>query len=117
MFQQLRTYDRKLAFVIEKEFISGNIEIQKDILRNIEKLKKKSLDGKRHDCSFFLEDCKIGISFFYYKKEKDFTSIEEIEKYVKFKLIEKRVCFWFYVVFSLKPNKVQLIGYIKNNCV
>lgn len=117
LFQQLRMYDRKLAFVIEKEFISANIEIQKDILRNIEKLKKKTLDGSRHDCSFFLEDCKIGISFFCYKKRKDFTNFEEIEKYVKYKLIENRVCFWFYVVFSLKPNKVQLIGYVKNNCV
>lgn len=117
LFQQLRMYDRKLAFVIEKEFISANIEIQKDILRNIEKLKKKTLDGSRHDCSFFLEDCKIGISFFCYKKRKDFTNFEEIEKYVKYKLKENRVCFWFYVVFSLKPNKVQLIGYIKNNCV
>lgn len=117
LFQQLRMYDRKLAFVIEKEFISANIEIQKDILRNIEKLKKKTLDGSRHDCSFFLEDCKIGISFFCYKKRKDFTNFEEIEKYVKYKLKENRVCFWFYVVFSLKPNKVQLIGYVKNNCV
>lgn len=117
LFQQLRMYDRKLAFVIEKEFISANIEIQKDILRNIEKLKKKTLDGSRHDCSFFLEDCKIGISFFCYKKRNDFTNFEEIEKYVKYKLIENRVCFWFYVVFSLKPNKVQLIGYVKNNCV
>ena len=114
LFQQLSHYSKKLGFVIEKEFISANIKVQKDILKKIEIIKKKALsDCNAHDCSFLLELGKVGISFFVYKKQCDFTDDAYIKRYVEMKLNQNSVDFWFYVIFTVKPNKVQLINFVR----
>lgn len=117
LFQQLKKYDKKLGFVIEKEFISANINIQKDILKKIDTIKKRASDERGHDCSILLKEGNVGISFFAYKKEKYFSDDNSIRKYVKLKLMQTKVKFWFYVVFSIKPNKVCLISFLSNTNV
>lgn len=117
LFQQLKNYDKRLGFVIEKEFISANINVQKDILRKIDTIKKRVSDGKGHDCSFLLKEGTVGISFFVYKKEKYYSNDNSIRKYVKLKLMQTKVKFWFYVVFTVKPNKVCLISFLSNTNV
>ena len=112
LFQQLQKYNEQLSFVVEKEFLSANINVQKEILRKINTIKKRALKGGRHDCSFLLEKEHVGISFFSYKKEIDFTDEDYIKKYVCYKLKEKHTKFWFYIVFIVKPTKVLLIDYI-----
>lgn len=117
LFQQLKKYDKKLGFVIEKEFLSANIDVQKDILRKIDAIKKRSSDERGHDCSFLLKEGNVGISFFAYKKKEYFCDDDLIERYVKLKLMQTKVKFWFYVVFSVKPNKVSLISFFNNTNV
>ena len=116
LFQQLRNYNERFGFVIEKEFRSANIKMQKDILKKIELIKKKACsDEKGHDCSFLLEEGKVGISFFAYKKQSDFTDETFIRNYAEIKITQTGVKFWFYVVFTIKPNKVQLIDYVEKH--
>ena len=117
LFQQLKKYDKKLGFVIEKEFLSANIDVQKDILRKIDAIKKRASDERGHDCSFLLKEGNVGISFFAYRKEKYFSDDNSIKKYIKLKLMQTKVKFWFYVVFSIKPNKVCLISFLSNTNV
>ena len=115
LFQQLKQYNKTFGLLIEKEFISANLEKQKEILRAIEKIKKKAFDGNVHDCSFRINNSRIGISFFCYKKENDFKDVDLVKKYVHYKLKDKDIFIWYYVIFTLKPNKVQLMGYVKNS--
>ena len=115
MFQQLQNYNKQLSFVIEKEFRSANIKIQKDILKKIRMIKKRALsDNNGHDCSFLLEEGKIGNSYFAYKRLDNFDSENFVRNYAEIKIHQTKVKFWFYVIFTLKPNKVQLIGFVRN---
>ena len=77
--------------------------------------KKACSDEKGHDCSFLLEEGKVGISFFAYKKQSDFTDERFIRNYAEIKITQTGVKFWFYVVFTIKPNKVQLIDYVEKH--
>lgn len=116
LFQQLQNFNNRFGLVIEKEFRSANIKMQKDILKKIELIKKKALsDCKAHDFSFLLEEGKVGISFFAYKKQSDFTDERFIRNYAEIKINQTGVTFWFYVVFTIKPNKVQLIDYVEKH--
>lgn len=116
LFQQLQNFNNRFGLLIEKEFRSANIKMQKDILKKIELIKKKALsDSKAHDFSFLLEEGKVGISFFAYKKQSDFTDENFIRNYAEIKINQTGVTFWFYVVFTIKPNKVQLIDYVEKH--
>ena len=58
---------------------------------------------------------KVAISFFAYKKQSDFTDERFIRNYAEIKISQTGVKFWLYVVFTIKPNKVQLIDYVEKH--
>ena len=110
--KQINDCDGKIGFTIEKEFLSASIKTQKDVLNKIQKLQKQATKGKSNVLSFIFDSNVMGISVICCKNNLYIPNELEINQYIKDKCYEHRMNHWAFIVFTLKPNRVQKLYFI-----
>ncbi len=110
LFQQLEKCNSKISLTIEKELISTDLKIQKNILSQIEKLKQQAqIRFQSSVFSFVLESKIMGISFICFSNKYLIPDTNYFFKYIQEKKSSCSVHRWILIVFSLNPYEVTNI--------
>jgi len=100
------------ADVVGKELLSLKLKRQKDFVNKFDCITKLAIRGGRHDFSFLVENSTIGVSFFCYSSNKIFDDEKLWKDFAYMHMQKQNTKFWFYVIATAKPSKINLIGYV-----